>query len=118
MIDMGRKQMSVILKEMAMTTLVDPEGTPSSEAVAATLLLSHVAWQRANGDEFTNTAYSSALAQMQKAKPDLWKELKSEDAAGLIAELVAYKRRHYPHDKRKVVACGAFDNKIRVEWTD
>ena len=57
MIDMGRKQMSVILKEMAMTTLVDPEGTPSSEAVAATLLLSHVAWQRANGDEFTNTAY-------------------------------------------------------------
>ena len=55
MSDMGRKQMSVILKEMAMTTLV---------------------------------------------------------------ELVAYKRRHYPHDKRKVVACGAFDNKIRVEWTD
>jgi len=118
MIDVVRKQMSVILKEMALTTLVDPEGTPSSEAAAVALLLSHVAWQRANGDEFADTAYSMPMAEMQKAKSDLWKELKSADASGLIAALVAYKWRHYPHDKRKVVACGTFDNKIRVEWTD
>ena len=118
MIDLARKQMSAIFKEMALTTLVDPEGTPSSEAAAAALLLSHVAWQRANGDELADTAYSPVLAEMQKASPGFWKELKSANAAGLIAELVAYKRRHYPYDMRKVLACGTFDNKVRVEWTD
>lgn len=56
MSDGTRKPMSAILKEMALTTLVDPEATPSSEAAAAALLLSHVAWQRANGDEFPDSA--------------------------------------------------------------
>jgi len=65
MIDSVKKQMSAIFKEMALTTLVDPEAAPSSEAVAAALLLSHVAWQRANGDEFVDTAYALALAEMQ-----------------------------------------------------
>jgi len=118
MIDVARKQMSAILKEMALTTLVDPEAALSSEAAGAALLMSHVAWQRANGDDFADTAYTSVLAEMQKVRPGFWKELKSADAAGLIAELVAYKRRHYPHDMRKVVACGTFENKVRVEWTD
>ncbi len=31
---------------------------------------------------------------------------------------VAYKRKNYPGDMRKVVACGTYDNKVRVEWTD
>ena len=110
--------MSAIFKEMALTTLVAPEETPSSEAAAAALLLSHVAWQRANGDEFADIAYLPALAEMQRARPAFWTELKSAEAAGLIAELVAYKRRHYPNDMRKVVACGTFNNKVRVEWTD
>jgi hypothetical protein len=118
MINLARKQMSAILKEMALTILVDPEAMPSSEAAAAALLLSHVAWQRANGDKFAETAYSTVLVEMQKVRPGFWKELRSTDATELIAQLVAYKRRHYPHDMRKVVACGTFDNKVRVEWTD
>lgn len=118
MIDATRKQMSAILKEMALSTLVDPESAPTSEATAAALLLSHVAWQRANGDHFADTAYASALAEMQSSSPDFWKELKFTDAEGMIAELVAYKNRHYPRDLRKVVACGTFNNKVRVKWTD
>ena len=103
MIDVTRKQMSAILKEMALITLVVPGKTPSSEAAAAALLLSHVAWQRANGDQFPDTAYAPVLAEMHKAKPDFWKELKSTDAPKIVEELVAYKIRHYPHDRRKVV---------------
>jgi len=118
MIDVARKQMSAILKEMALTTLVAPEATPSSEAAAAALLLSHVAWQRANGDQFPDTAYAPALAEMHKARPDLWKEMKSADASKIVEDLVAYKRRHYPDDRRKVVACGTSDNKVQVQWTD
>ena len=110
--------MSEILKEMALTTLVDPEATPSAEAAASALLLSHVAWQRANGDEFADSAYSLVLAEMQKERPGLWKELKSANTVGLIAELVAYKRRHYPFDMRKVILCGTSNGKVRVEWAE
>ena len=94
MINSTRKQMSAILKEMALTALVVPEAVPSSEAAAAALLLAHVAWQRANGDTFPDTAYASALAEMHKAKPDMWKELKSADAPKIVEALVAYKKRH------------------------
>ena len=118
MIDSDRKQMSAILKEMALTTLVAPEAVPPSEAAAAALLLSHVAWQRANGDQFPDNAYAGALAEMRRARPDLSKEMKSADPRKTVAELVAYKKQHYPNDRRKVVACGTCDGKVRVEWTE
>ena len=110
--------MSAILKEMALTVLDSPESVPSSEAASAALLLSHVAWQRANGDEITLAMYRSALAEMQKSRPGLWKELKSADPEALIAELVNFKNQNYPHDKRRVVACGTYNNKVRAEWTE
>ena len=118
MTDPGQKQMSAVMKDMALTTLVAPEAVPSSEAAAAALLLSHVAWQRANGDDFPDTAYGDALAEMQRAKPDFWQEMKCADPRKMIAELVVYKKQHYPSDKRKVVACGVSDGKVRVEWTE
>lgn len=110
--------MSAILKEMALTTFVDADTTPSSEAAAAALLLSHVAWQRANGDIVADAAYEAALAEMQLERPNLWREMKSSDIGTLIADLVAYKQRHYPSDGRRVVACGVHKGKIRVEWTE
>ena len=118
MIDVIKKDMSAILKEMALTTLGDRESVPSSEAAAAALLLSHVAWQRTNGDTFADTAYTPLLAEMQRVRPEFWEERNSRDAEGVIAELVAYKKRHYPHDRRRVVVCGTLDNKVCVEWTD
>jgi hypothetical protein len=114
----ARKEMSAILKEMALTTLVNPLSMPSSEAAAAALLMSHVAWQRANGDDFADSAYEAALAEMQLERPSLWREMKSSDIGTLIAALVAYKKRHYPSDGRRVVACGVHEGKIRVEWTE
>lgn len=82
------------------------------------MLLSHVAWQRANGDIFPDSAYAEALAVMQRSKPDFWKEMRSADPRETIGELVAYKTRHYPDDRRKVVSCSLVDSKVRVEWTE
>ena len=110
--------MSEILKEMALSTLVRPQAIPSSEAASAALLLSHVAWNRANGDKIVDTAYRSVLADMEDSKPDFWKELKSNDPDAIIVELIAYKKRHYPQDSRKVAACSTINDKVRVEWID
>ena len=118
MIALGRREMSAILKEMALTTVCAPRTVPSAEAVGVALLLSHVAWQRANGDAVAETAYAPVLAKMLKARPDLWTELTSSDTTKLITDLVAYKQRHFPHDRRRVLVCGTVDHKVHVEWTD
>lgn len=118
MVALARKQLSLILKEMALTLFADPDAVPSSEAVAAALLLSHVAWQRANGHEFPDAAYIAVLDKIENERPTLWHELKSSDVATLVTALVVYKKRHYRDDRRKVVACGCYDKKVRVEWTD
>jgi hypothetical protein len=110
--------MSEILKEMALATLVRPEVTPSSEAASAALLLSHVAWNRANGEEIADAAYRSVLADMEVSKPDFWEELKSNDPDAIILELIAYKKRHYPHDSRAVLGCSRVGCKVPVEWID
>jgi len=34
----------------------------------------------------------------------------------MIDELVAYKRLHYPDDRRRILTCGIPDGRIRVEW--
>ncbi len=118
MIEMERKAMSAIFKEMALTILHTSDTAPSSEAVGVALLMTHVAWQRANGEDVPETSYAPVLTNMQETNPALWKELKSSDTAILIAKLMAYKRLHYPRDHRNVVVCGTVENKVHVEWTD
>lgn len=113
-----RKPMSAILKEMAFTVLTVPEGDVSPEAAAAALLLSHVAWQRANGDQFPDSAYAPALASMRRSNPYIGKEMKYRDSSKIIAELVAYKIQHHPNDKRRVFVCEVLDDKVHVEWTE
>ena len=34
----------------------------------------------------------------------------------MIDELVEYKQKHFPDDKRRILTCGIPDGKIRVEW--
>ena len=114
----ARKPMSEILKSMAITMLAVPDATSSTEAAAAALLLSHVAWQQANGHPFPDAPYEHVLAKMERARPELWREMTFDDPRTIIARLVACKKRHHPHDKRNVVACGIFGGKVRVEWVD
>lgn len=115
---MHRKPMSAVLEEMAKTALLWPEAVPTAEAIAATLLLTHVAWNRAIGDVFPDDVYQSVLTDLEKANPDFWRELQSRDCTALITGLIAYKWRHYAQDQRRVVSCGILNQKVRAEWMD
>ena len=88
---MRRQKLSKLMKEMAQRVLKDPSAIPSSEAVHASLLLSHVAWNRALG-------YPASLA----------------DYTGLPGEFEASN----PDDSRKTLVCGMREGNIHVEWTE
>jgi hypothetical protein len=109
--------LSVILKEMAMLTLMRPDLVPTCEAVAAGLLFAHVAWNRANGEDMPDTMYKPILSDMISARPDFWKELISEVPEVNIFQLVSYKLSNYPNDTRHIVSCGLFNQKVRVTFT-
>jgi hypothetical protein len=113
----NKAKMSAIFKEMALTLFRVPEAIPSSEAAHATLLLTHVAWNRALGETFTDAECRRILRQFEKSRPALWAELRSRDWKAMINDLIAYKKEHYRDDKRIVVVCGINPKKnIHVEW--
>jgi hypothetical protein len=113
----AEKKMSEILKEMALTLLKDPDAIPSSEAAHAALLLSHVAWNCAIGEAFTDAACRSLLEEFEKTRPTFWDELATRDWKAMVESLIDTKKRHYPDDTRVVVVCGMRDpGVVRVEW--
>ena len=116
----ARKQeekMSEIFKEMAMIILKDPKAIPSSEAAHACLLFSHVAWNRAVGEEFSDSECRAVLKKFEKSRPTLWEELRTRDWKLMVDQLVAYKKEHYPEDNRIVAICGMRGpGIIHVEW--
>lgn len=113
-----RAKMSEVFKAMARTVLAVPDQAASIDAASAALLFAHVAWQRANGHRVAESDYAPVLAMMEGKNPELWQELEPGDAAALISKLMAYKRKHHPHDRRNVTLCGIVDGSIRAEWTD
>lgn len=114
---MSRK-LSEIIKEMACVILKDPAREPSSEAAHAALLMSHVAWNRANGVAVGQSEYSQVLRLLETSNPSFWSELRSSNTEALIAELAVYKEEHYRHDPRHVVVSGMRDDKVHVEWVE
>ena len=113
-----RRPLSEIIKEMAGLVLTDPERVASSEAAHATLLFAHTAWDRATRRNGRGPDYLPVLRQFEASNPNLWNELKSSDGEALIAQLVTYKRTHYPDDHREIVVCGMRGDNVRVEWID
>lgn len=109
-------KMSEVLKEMALTIFVHPEKIPSSEAVAASLLFSHVAWNRSIGVPFHDKAYNVVLSDIEDSRPNFWDEFKYKDRDIIISKLIAYKQSHYPDDFRVIDACETLKSKVRVEW--
>ena len=108
--------MSEILKELALIVMKDPKSTPSSEAAHTALLLAHVAWNRAIGETFTDLECRRILRKFEKSRRSMWIELRSQDWKALVAELIQYKNKVYPEDKRIVVICGMREGNVHVEW--
>ena len=111
--------MSKVILNLAEQVLVQPTGKSSREAVAAALLLAHVAWNRAvdplGGDELG--LYRKVLGALVEANPKCLRELKSTDCEALIQELTKLKRALYPTDDRIIRLCGLTERQtVRVEW--
>lgn len=111
------KKISDLLKEMALTVLRNPEAIPSGEAAHAALLFSHVAWNRAAGDTFTDMECKSILRKFEKTRPSFWEELITKDWRVMVQQLMDYKKTQYPDDNRVIVVCGMRQpGVIHVEW--
>ena len=110
------RKLSEMMKEMAESLLRIPGRPASPEATVVALMLANIAWNETVGLIHDRQSYRSVWAKVEADKPELWSELKSNDVDALIDELVEIKKRHYPDDQRRILACGMVDGKVRVEW--
>jgi len=108
--------MSEIMKEMSERLLRDPGGVPSSEAAHVALLFANIAWNEAVGLDPAREGCRKVWETIEASNPALWNEFKSNDIDAMIDELVRYKQKHYPDDRRRILTCGIPDGKVRVEW--
>ena len=111
-----QKKMSEIFKELALVVMKNQKSIPSSEAAHTALLLAHIAWNRTNGETFTDLECMRIIRKFEKFRRNLWFELRSRDWKTLISELIQYKNKNYPEDKRIVVICRMREGNIHVEW--
>jgi hypothetical protein len=110
-------KLSEAMKEMAELLFLDPNKTPSSEAVHVTLLFANVAWNECVGLDDAREGSHNVWETIEADNPELWNELKSDDIDAMIDELVEYKKAHYADDRRRILACGCTPHgTIRVEW--
>jgi hypothetical protein len=61
-------------------------------------------------------SYRNVWETIEAENPALWNEFKSNDIDALIDELVRYKKKHYPNDRRRILVCGMMPGKVHVEW--
>ena len=113
------QKMSKLILALAEQVLVQPTEKSSREAVAAALLLAHVAWNRAvdplGGDQVGY--YRKVLRALEAENPKCLRELKATDCEALIQDLVKLKATCYPTDDRIIRVCGITpENNVHVEW--
>ena len=109
-------KMSEIMKEMSERLLRFPNKVPTSEAAHVALFFATAAWNESAGLSDAREGYRKVWETIEADNPTLWNELKSNDVDEMIDELVGYKQRRYPDDRRRILLCGILDGKIRVEW--
>ena len=114
------RKLSEIIKEMAFRLLKDPESDFSEPATVAVLMLAGAAWNSAIGENFMRENHRELIKDKinwEDVTP--WEELRSDDTERLIAELVDYKREHYPNDLRSIVATElSSEGNVRVHWVE
>ncbi len=109
-------KMSGTMKKLALMCFRAPTNAPTSEAAHASLLLAHVAWNRALGHD--TQAYKELLMVFSRVNPDLWSELCSHDAEVLIETMRQAKEQLYPTDRRAILVCGMREGNVHVEWCE
>ena len=110
------RKMSEIMKEMSELLLRNPSGEPSSEAAHVALLFANAAWNECVGTDHARDGYRNVWEAIESENPALWNEFKSNDIDGMIDELVRYKKKHYPVDRRRILVCGMVPGNVHVEW--
>ncbi len=110
------RKLSEMMKEMSERLLRNPHGVPSSEAAHVALFFANVAWNESVGLDHASEGYRNVWETIEAENPALWNEFKSNDINAMIDELVKYKQKHFPDDRRRILTCGIPDGRIRVEW--
>jgi hypothetical protein len=110
------QKMSEIMQEMAETLLRHPRRLASSEAMHVALLFANVAWNEELGLGRIRDRCRNIWKTIEADNPKLWSELTLNDSDAMVDELIEYKTGHYRDDRRRILACGIPDGKIRVEW--
>jgi hypothetical protein len=109
------RKMSEIMKEMSERLLRNPAAAHSAEAAHIALFFANVAWNECVGLDHKRDSYRNVWETIEAENPELWNEFKSNDTDAMIDELVAYKKRKYPKERR-ILMCGIPNGSIRVEW--
>jgi len=79
-------------------------------------MFANIAWNETVGIGHARKGYRSTWEMIEAENPEMWSEFKSNDVDAMIDELVEYKQKHFPNDRRRILTCGIPDGTIRVEW--
>lgn len=109
-------KMSEIMKEISGQLFRKPDAIPSSAAAHIALMFANIAWNETVGMVHAREDYRLAWETIEAENPEMWSEFKSNDVEAMIDELVQFKKKHYPDDKRRILICGIPNGSIRVEW--
>ncbi len=102
-----------------MQLLKKPDTASSESATMAVLMLAGAARNSAIGDNAMRDQHRKLVDQIDWDDVKPWAELRTADSEQLIAELVEYKREHYPNDIRRVMATEMSpEGNVRVHWTE
>ncbi|MCK5689149.1 hypothetical protein KAI87_07760 [Myxococcota bacterium] len=112
--------LSEIIKEMATSVLKDPNTDTASDAtVKAVLMLASAAWNSANGDDTIHKQHRKLGAKLEWDGAPPYSELRSKNTDQLITELAMFKKKHYPRDRRNIMATEMTpEGNLRVHWAD
>jgi hypothetical protein len=108
------KKLSDIAKKMAMTVLCNKNA--SSDAISIALKITHIAWNYADEDYRDEPGYVYGIQQISELISPVKDEFVIQDERQLVERLMEYKRKHFPNDKRTILACTNERGNVKVSW--
>jgi len=113
------QKLSERIKEMAIQLLKQPEAIPTEPTFVAASMIATAAWNIATGFMVPRDEYRKIVDRIDWGNVEPRAELRSNDIDKLVAELVEYKKKHYPNDRRRLVGTEMSpEGNIRVQWAE